>query len=134
MILGNNDVPVDDGKLWGAISPAANEQMMRVAQATSKDYIDDRPFMKQRRIREWLGIKFFVHTGIPGKGTSSATCFIYHEDAVGHALHVPEGQTAFGYDEEEDRTFSRVSNYQAAKMLQDEGVVETAHDDTAALV
>ena len=134
MILGNNDVPTDDGKLWCAVTPAANEQKARVAQATSRDYVDSREFMKPRRVVEWMGIKFFVHTGLPGKTTASATCFLWHEDAVGHGLNMPEGKTAFGYDDEQDRTFSRVSNYQGSKMIQDEGVVEVVHDDTAALV
>lgn len=132
--LGQNDVPMDDGKIWCAVTPIAMAQLLRIDRLTSKDYVSDQPFMKLRQVRDVMGIKFFVHTGLPGDASASATCFMYHEDAVGHALHMIENKTVFGYDEEEDRTYSRVSQYQASKMLQDEGVIEVVHDDTLALV
>lgn len=132
--LGANDVPTDDGKLWCAITPYAEAQMLRIDRLTSSDYVDDRPFMKGRKIREIMGVKFFVHTGLPGDGTSDATCFMYHEDAVGHAMNMGEQSTVVGYDGEQDRSWARTSSYQGSKMIQDEGVFELHHDDTAALV
>jgi hypothetical protein len=133
-ILGENDVPVDDGAIWCALTPMAHAQLLRTAQASSSDYIDERPFMKMRKIREIAGVKVFRSTALPGSGSASASCFMWHEDAVGHAMQMGEQNTAVDYESKHDRSWARTSSYQGAKMLQDEGVFKIVHNDDSALV
>lgn len=131
-ILDANYVP-DDGERYGLLTPKAMAQAMRINQFTSADWVPDKPYMKTVQWRNWMGIKWAMHPNLPTKGTSSASCFIYHKLAIGHALNKGDLQTKIGENEEHDYSWARASSYQGSKALQLAGIVELLHDDTAAL-
>lgn len=131
-ILDANDVP-DDGERYGALTPAAWGQLMKVDQFTNSRYVSDQPFMKYMPMREWMGVKWFKFTGLPNMGLSTAKCYLWHKAAIGHALNQGEMQVAIGRDEKQDTSWSRVSAYMGAKLLLNNGIVEMAHNDATAL-
>ena len=83
------------------------------------------------KVRSWLGIKWIVHPELPGVGTNSETCFMYHQTAIGHAANTGGMMTAVGYDEEDDYSFCRMSVYMGSALLQNSGVVKMIHDGSA---
>ena len=133
-MLDTNYVP-DDGERYGLLTPNAWAQMMKINQWTSWDWVgeNDKPFMKQTQWREWNGVKWARHPNLPGTGTASASCFVYHKNAVGHGLNEGEMMTRIGIQDEQDYSWARTTAYMGAQMLQTGGVVIMVHDDTATI-
>jgi hypothetical protein len=134
--LQNNDVPWD-GNVYALITPAAEGQLMQVASYTSADYVAAKPLVSNSegwadrvKFKDWLGVKWIVHPGVPGVGTASASCFMYHRSAIGHAANVGGMQVVAGYDEEDDYSFARCSIFMGSALLQNSGVIEMVHDDS----
>ena len=63
-------------------------------------------------------------------GTASATCFLYNEDAIGHACDMERMMTMVGYDEKNDKSWARCSTFMGSTLMQDSGVIVITHDDT----
>ena len=132
-ILGNADA--GGGEVYAAITPAAWAYLAQVKEFASVDYVSVKPFdkgtNKQTIARfRWMGIEAVVHTGLTGKGTSSAKCLFWNKAAIGHAADVGGMQTPVGYDQEQDYSYARASMYMGAKLLQNTGVVVLLHDDS----
>jgi hypothetical protein len=130
--LDQEDVP-DDGRRWCALSTKAWAWLMKVQQATSMDYVDDRPFMKAYQVKNWMGVKFFKFTGLPSHGGAAAECYMWHEHAIGHALNGGDIKTAIGIDDKQDTSWCRASSWQGAVKLLNVGIVQMLHNDTTAL-
>ncbi len=131
-ILDANFVP-RDGERYGLLTPKAYQQMMKVNQFSSGDWVSDQPFMKTTQWREWNSVKWTMHPGLSGVGTATALCFVYHKWAVGHGLNKGNMTTKVGTNEEHDYSWARTSSYQGAKLLRAAGVVRMKHNDTTAL-
>lgn len=133
--LFNNDIPSSDGKLWCVLTPAAYAQMMRINEFKSADFVDVKPFVEGAPsigvAKYWMGCKFLRHTGLTGFNTATASCYMWHEDALGHA---DDGAPKFvaGMDEKHDQHYCYARVRQAAKLVLPRGVVRAIHDDTAA--
>jgi hypothetical protein len=134
-ILDTNYVP-DDGERYGLLTPMAWAWTMKISQFTSWDWVgeNDKPFMRQTQWREWNGVKWARHPNLPGTGTSSASCFVYHKGALGHALNQGEMQSMVGVNTEHDYSWARVSAYMGAKLIQGGGVVKVLHNDTTSVL
>lgn len=78
----------------------------------------------------YLGIRFIVHPRLPGKGTATETCFMYHKNAIGYALDSAEMQMIANYNEEHDYSFARATYFAGSKILQQNGIVKIYHDGT----
>lgn len=131
-VLYSNEVE-NDGKLYGLLSPRAWAQLMKVKEFASSDYVPDQPFMKGYQMREFLGVKWCMWSRLPGKNTAACKCFVFHQDAVGHAITQGEMSTVIGYEEKQDRSFCRSTSYQGSKLILPPGVCIITHDDTAAI-
>lgn len=132
--LDSNDVP-DDGMRYGVLSPKAWSHAMTVEEFASSDYVgaDDQPFKTgYRKWRDWNGVKWCKHSGVPGVGTSTSKVFAYHKTAVGYAEQ--EGVTS-DITWHGDRAAHFINNMMAggACLIEDAGVIEGNLDDTAAL-
>ncbi|NIA72277.1 hypothetical protein HBA54_27160 [Pelagibius litoralis] len=130
--LDDNDVP-DDGNRWGLLTPRQWSHALTVSEFASADFVgDDLPFMQRNRTRSWLGVNWMRHTGLPGKSTTTGTCFAYHKNALGHAsgMDVTSDITWQG-----DRAAHFVNNMmsQGACLIDAEGVVEIRVNDTLAI-
>ena len=111
----------------------AFQQMMKVNQFSSGDWVTDKPFMKITQWREWNSVKWAMHPGLSGVGTSTAKCFVYHKWAAGHGLNKGNMVTKIGVNEEHDYSWARTSSYQGAQLLRAAGVIRMKHNDTASL-
>lgn len=131
-ILGNAEVPVEDeNNMFGLITPAFHAYLMQLEAFTSSEYVEVKPFEGPvRRYRRWYGINWIVHPNLSGVGTSTEKCYIFHRDAIGHALN-KDIRSAVGYDEEQDYSWARCSIYMGSKLLQNSGVVQMKHDGSA---
>lgn len=131
-ILDQNGVP-RDGERYGLLTPKAWQQMLKVNQFSSGDWVPDSVFMKGTEWRLWNSVKWSVHPYLSGVGTASAKCFVWAKPAVGHALNEGTMQTVIGVNPEHDYSFARTTAYQGAKAIQVGGIVRIKHNDTASL-
>jgi hypothetical protein len=129
-ILGNAYVDLSqEDKLFGLITPAFDAFLMQVKEYAASDYVEVKPFSGPiRRFKRWAGFNWITHPRLTGVGTSTEKCYLYHQDAIGHAIAMPEMSVATGYDEEQDYSFCRVSGYFGSKLLQNSGIVQMKHD------
>jgi len=84
--LGEANVPMDDGELYLAISPAGWVDLLNDPDFSSADFVgaDRLPLPGAMRAKEWMGIMIFPHTGLQ-VATNVRTCPLYHRTAFGHA-------------------------------------------------
>lgn len=124
---------VDTDTLFGLLTPAAFAYLSDIPSFTSVDYVNDKVLVdaNKRKFHRWMGVTWMVHTGLPGIGTADASCFIYDKAAVGHALASGDIQALAGYDQEQDYSWARTTAYDGAILLQNAGVIEIHHNDTA---
>lgn len=129
-ILGNEEVPID-GNISGVITPAMLAYLMQTPEFASADYVNNKPFSGQPMMFRWANVNWIVHPKLPGKATAAEKCFMYHKDAIGHAVNVGDMSMGIGYDEEQDYSWARASVFMASKLLQNSGVVVLNHDGSA---
>lgn len=132
-ILGNNAVDVDEeDNMYGVISYAFEAYLMQIPEFTKASYVEIKPFnMPTKRFRRWAGINWIVHPNITGKGTALEYCFLYHRNAIGHAVNTGDIQALAGYHEEQDYSWARTTSFFGSKLLQNSGVVVMKHDGSA---
>jgi len=85
------EVP-DDGERYAVVTPKAWNELLQIDQFAKSDYVEDKPFMKGKNCKKWLGINWCMHSGLPttttGEGqnaVTTATCFLFHKSAIGFA-------------------------------------------------
>ena len=135
--LGNNYVP-NDGNLTLLATPALIAYLQRAPEFASADYVAGRPFVDakpafgdMRMMYKWNGMNIIEDPSLPGAGTSAEQCFLYHKNAIGHAIDTKGIQSFIGYNEEDAYSFSRSSVNLGSKKLQDSGMVLINHDGSA---
>lgn len=132
--LYNQNVP-NDGQLFALITPSFfNKRLMRIPEFASQDYVSTKPMVEGAPTegtgyREWMNVKWIMHTGLPGVGTSSSTNFFYHRSAIGHAVAKNDIDFAAGYNDEDAYSYARATIYHGAALLQNEGVYKFLHND-----
>jgi hypothetical protein len=128
-----NAFAAHDAQLWGVITPAFYGYLMGLNEFTSADYIQSKPFegVNKDKAFSWYGINWIVDASLTGAGTASATCFMYSQNAIGHACDMERVATHVGYDDKNDKSWARCSTYMGSKLLQNSGVILMPHDDSA---
>jgi hypothetical protein len=129
-ILGNNEVDIEEeDNMFGVITPAMLAYLMQTTEFASSDYVDVKPFAGPiRKYRRWFGINWIVHPRLPGSGTAAETAFIYHRNAIGHAVNTGEMEVKAGENEEDSYFWARASIFMGSKLLQNSGVVVVNHN------
>lgn len=132
-ILGNGQVRTwEADNMFGIVSPAFMAYLMQTTEFSSADYVDVKPFAgPSKRMLRWFGINWIENPLVSGVGTSSEICYIMHKSALGYAVRVQEEKISIGYDDKQDKSWSRATTYHAAKLLQNSGVVKVTHDGSA---
>lgn len=131
--LGENDVELEEmDKIFCAITPRAWSLLYQVKEFASGDYVEIKPFAgPARKFWNVAGINFIRSTRLSGMGTASATCFMWHRDAIGHAIANGHPSVVPGYNQEDEYEYVRCTGYFGSKLLQDGGVRKLLHNDTA---
>ncbi len=136
-ILGVAEVPLD-GQVSALITPGFEAYLLQMSEFGSADYVNKKPVDSGEFAWDdtpgyyrWMGVRWIVHPNLPGVGTSSETCFMYHRNAIGHAANVGEMDSQIGFDNKQDSSWARCTIYMGGKLLQNSGVVKMYHDASA---
>lgn len=144
--LDDNDAPNDGGR-YATMPPRLFSQAMTVEEFASADYVmaDGMSYTKGaptgQMWKDWMNVKWKVHTDSPGKGTATAKSFVWHKNAIGYATGKHAGNIAANGGVAADITWhgDRASHFVnhimsgGAKLIDTTGVIEGNHDDTAAI-
>lgn len=143
----DNDVP-NDGQVYAVVTPRYWSQLMTIDQFQNSDYVSTSgqsytqgPQAGKGRFKEWMGIKWKMQTGLPGAGTATAKCFIYHKMAIGYAVAASAGNVAGNEAVAADITWhgDRAAHFVNhmmsgnSVMIDDTGVIEGNLNDTTAI-
>lgn len=125
------------GMITGVITPAAWAYLVQQEQVSSDDYVDVSRFSDGTisedgftKMFDWNGARWIVHTGLPGITTSSATCLLFSQKAIGYGINDSATEHTAGYNPEHRRSWSLSSLMGGAKLLQNSGIIKLLHDDT----
>jgi hypothetical protein len=136
-ILGANKV-ADDGNLTFLISPAALTYLMQASEFANSQYVEARPYVTgkpnygdMRMVYKWAGMTVIVDPTLPGAGTSSEKCFLFHKNALGHAINKNALEFDMDYDREQKYSWANCSAFFGTALLQNTGVVVITHDGSA---
>jgi hypothetical protein len=143
--LFDNDVP-NDGQNYAAISPRCWSQFMTIDAFSRSDFVgfDGLPFKQGPAIgrwKDWMGLKWMMHTGLPGKGTATSKVFAWHKMAVGYASAAAAGNVAGRSSVAADITWhgDRAAHFVnhmmsgGAVLIDTTGVIEGNLNDTTAI-
>ena len=144
--LHANDVP-NDGQIYGLLTSKAWAAAMKVESFSSADYVGPmgqtftQGFFIGPRFKSWMGAMWQMHTGLPGHGTATAKCFVYHKTAIGYAAAASamnvagNGPVSADITWHGDRAAHFVNNMMSggSELIDDTGIIEGAIDDTASL-
>lgn len=128
-----NAFAVHDAPVFALITPAFHGYLMGIKEFASSDYIDMKPFegVGKDRAFSWYGVNWIVDADLDGAGTADASCYMYSQNAIGHACDMESVKTYVGYDDKNDKSWARCSVYMGSKLLQNSGVIKMRHDDSA---
>lgn len=140
-----NDV-MNDGNVYGYVTPRLDAILSTVDDYKSSDFVDVRPMVEgspTMRFRNWLGVKWAVHTGASGFQTGTCTGHIWHQSAVGYASGAVPSNSAddSGNAVHAEITYhgERVAHFVnhwmsgGSCLIDDTGVIEGSWSDTAAI-
>jgi len=143
----DNDVP-NDGQVYAVVTPRMWSQLMMVDQFSRAEFVGadgmvftQGPSLGKGKWKDWNGVKWKMQTGLPGAGTATAKCFLWHKTAVAYAVAQSAGNVAGRESVAADITWhgDRAAHFVnhmmsgQACMIDDTGVIEGNLDDTAAI-
>lgn len=129
-ILGNNEVDLtNEDKIFAAITPAFEGYLLQVKEFSNANYVEVKPLVgPAKRYRRWAGVNWMVHPNLTGVGTSAEKCYMWHQDAIGHAANSQEMLVDAGYERKQQVSWTNATIYHNAKLLQNSGVIQMLHD------
>ncbi|MEM8973970.1 MAG: phage capsid protein [Pseudomonadota bacterium] len=138
--LAQNEVDISPEDVTFLCTPKAARQIKKSAQYSSQDYVNVKPYSEgdqltygnKRQIRVFADIGLITSPLLPGMGTNAAKCFIFHRNAVGCAKPTEQMITTAGWDDQDHFHYCSSSIKLGHKILQNGGIFEVVHDDTAA--
>jgi len=137
--LAENEVEISPNDVTFIISPKAHHQLLKNASYSSSDYVSAKPFdgnagqyANERKIKTWLDVGWMVSPLLTGIGTATSKMFVFHRRAVGCAKPSEQIMYTAGFDDQHHYHFCSGTVKAATKILQQGGILEVIHDDTAA--
>jgi hypothetical protein len=127
--MGNNAVATEEiDNMFAVVSPAFMGYLYQtkpsgVGGASS-------PNATVRFIR-WAGFNWITSSLLTGLGTANCLCYFFHRNAVGHAVNTGEIMAMADYHRRQDYSWARTSIYMGSVLLQNKGVFQVPHDDSA---
>lgn len=132
-ILGGGDVDIENYEnMFAVITPGFRSYMAETTEFNNGDYVDVKPMVTGlKKVWRWMGVNWIVSTRVTGIGTATAKCYLYHRDALGYSVNTGEEKIALGYDDKNDKSWSRATVYHGGVILQTSGILKINHDDSA---
>ena len=133
VILGNAFVETEDeDNMFAVVTPAFMGYLMQTPEFASADYVEVKPFVgAARKYRRWAGVNWIMHPRLTGVGTSAEKCYMFHRNAIAHAVDTKGMESPVGYDEEQAYSWARCSVTMGSTLLQQAGIVQMKHDGSA---
>jgi Phage capsid protein len=142
----DNDVP-NDGQVFGALTPRAWSQVMLLDEFSNSQWVgaNSLPWTTGMptggKFKDWNGVKWMMHTGLPGKGTATAANFIWHKMGIGYATGAHANNNAendavradIWWSGERQAHLITHSMSGGAALIDTTGVIQATIDDTAAI-
>lgn len=137
----------NDGMVYGALSAVMWARAMAVEDFSSSDFIGSNglPFTEGvptgGRFKDWMGVKWVMHTGLTGVGTATANSYVWHKNSIGYAAGKFAGNVAGRGSVAADITWhgDRAAHFVNHMMsgggvtIDGTGIIEGQSDDTAAI-
>ena len=144
--LYSQDVP-NDGMGFGALTPVMWARALSVKEFSSSDWVgaSGLPFNEGiptgGRFKDWMGIKWVMHSGLTGAGTATSNSYVWHKSSIGYAAGKHAGNVAGRASVAAEITYSghRVAHFVNHMMsgggvtIDGNGIIEGQSDDTAAI-
>lgn len=129
-ILGENDVP-DDAQRFAVIGYKQWSDLLSIEEFASADYVgvENLPY-KSTQVKQWLGINFIPHSGLPDDGAGVRSCFFYHMTAIGHASG-SDVQTDITWHGDRAAHFINNMMSQGTALIDEAGIVKIDCDESA---
>lgn len=131
--LGYAKVPTEEAdNIFGLVTPGFMAYLMQVKEFANAQYVDVKPFSgPARKMLRWYGVNWIEHPNLTGAQTATEKCYLFHRNAIGHAVNKSGIDSPVGYDEEQDYSYARATVYMASRLLQNSGIVQMTHDGSA---
>ena len=136
--LAANSVPINPNDVTFLISPYAEANLQNIKGYASQDYVSVRPletggnqFQNQVMMKRWLNVSWIVHPNLPGVGTSSCACYLWHRRAMGSAAPEEQIKYSAGYDDQDHYYYASATLKAGHKILQQSGILKFLHNDAA---
>lgn len=132
-LLNAADVP-DDGDRFGLISTHAYAELLCYDQFSRADYVgaNGLPWTQGLKFKDWLGVKWIPHSGLPVASSDNRTCFMHHKSAVGWGENSAIS-ARIEWDVRKDSWLIKHKIAGAAVLIDTKGVVEMRVDDDTAI-
>ena len=135
--LGEAQIPVTPEDVTWVVTPKMYGKLETLTPFTSADYVASKPlegsasgkFTNSRKMKSWCQVGWAVSPLLPGVGTSTATTFLYHRNALGCARPSNQIKYAAGYDDQDHFHYASGVVKAAAKILQNGGIIKVTHAD-----
>jgi hypothetical protein len=124
--------PNDSTNIFGVITPAFYSNLMQINEFASKDFVDVLPMSGGLSVKAlpWRGVNWIQSNLLTGMGTATEKCYIYHRNAIGHAIDSKNLKLTVGHNDEQDYHYIKAAVTMGSKMLQQGGVVQLLHTGT----
>ncbi len=131
-VLGQANIDVSDAdNLFALVTPAWMKFMMQIPEFSNAFYVDIKPFTgPMKKYLRWMGVNWISHSGLTGSGTATEKCYMYHRNAIGHAIGKDISPDA-GFDNKQKMYWANCTAWANAKLLQNSGVVQMLHDGSS---
>lgn len=131
--LGNNFAgPKMVGDVTALVSPSFYQNLLKTKEFVNSKYVrevklpDGTPTPFEMEVFQRVNI--IVHYGLTNAGADNEQCYMFHKDAVAHALDKDSWEPMMGYNEEQDYSWCRATVYHAAAKLQNSGIIRMLHN------
>jgi len=131
--LGNNFAgPKVLGDVTALVTPGFYQNLMKTKEFTNNQYVrelkleDGTPTPFERTAFQKVDI--VVHYGLTNAGADNEQCYMFHKNALGHAIDKESWEPSMGYNDEQDYSWCRSTVYHAASKLQNTGIIRMLHN------
>lgn len=136
--LAANQVPINAQDVTFLVSPFLEAKLQNIQGYASVDYVMGRPlenggnqFQNTQMSKRWLNVTWIVDPNLPGVGSASCACYIWHRRALGVAMPTNQIRYGAGYDDQDHYHYASATLKAGTKILQQSGILKFLHNDQA---
>jgi hypothetical protein len=120
-------IKAQDGEIIGLLSEHAHIEYERQTTVSSRDYVNDLKLQERRAFRH-RGVLWVPFPEMPGAGTATETCYIFHQSAIEY--HCREEPFHAFYSEKDRKYMCNGQVMQAGVIALTKGVTKWVHNGT----